>query len=246
MKELTSINNDLVKFVSSLHQKKYRDESKLFIVEGEKALEHALKSEFKIKYVFIKDSLNLKINDDLLYKVNDKVMKKIATTESAPSVLSVVEKKEYKLNKSISKVLLLENIKDNGNLGTIIRSAAAFNIDLIILLGECCDLYSPKTIRSSVGTFFQIPCIEYKSIDEVMKYFNGFKFISTNLHKKSDVKIENINGKFVLMFGSEADGLSEKTTKSADNNFILPINSKVESLNLATAVSIVLYEISKN
>ncbi|MBR6163021.1 RNA methyltransferase [bacterium] len=245
MKELTSLNNELVKFVSSLSIKKFRDTNNLFIVEGEKALEGALNNGFNLKYVFTLSEKDFNIKDDILYKVNEKVMRKISTTESLPPVLSVVEKKNFVLNKKSSKILLLENIKDNGNLGTIIRSACAFNIDLIILLGDCCDLYSPKTIRSSAGTFFQMPFIEYKSISEVRSDFKDFKFISTNLHKKSDILLSEIKGNYVIMFGSEAEGLSENTTKSADNNFILPINSSVESLNLSTAVSLVLYELSK-
>lgn len=246
MKELTSLNNELVKFVSSLSQKKYRDEHNLFITEGEKGLEGALKSGFKIRYIFTLNDIKLKDFDDILYKVNEKVMKKISTTESAAPVLAVVEKKKYCVQKEYSRVILLENIKDNGNLGTVIRSAGAFNIDAVILLGECCDLYSPKTIRSSVGTFFSVPVIEYKSTDKLKNDFKDYNFISTNLHKKSDISLSEIKDKFVLMFGSEADGLSEETTKLANKNFILPINSKVESLNLATALSIVLYEISKN
>lgn len=245
MQELTSLNNELVKSVSALSNKKFRDINNLFIAEGEKSVEGALCSGFNLKYLFFTDKINFNVNDDILYKVSAKVMKKISTTESIPPILAVFEKKKYKLNNNYSNILLLENIKDNGNLGTIIRSAAAFNIDVIILLSDCCDLYSPKTIRSSVGTFFQMPIFEYKTIDEVKNDFKDFKFISTNLHQKSDIKLNEIKDKFVIMFGSEAEGLSEKTTKSADNNFILPIKNKVESLNLATAVSIILYEISK-
>ncbi len=247
MKELTSVNNDLVKFIVSLHQKKYRDENNLFIVEGKKALDGAIKSGFNIKYIFFKnpniDNIN-NIQDDIKYLVNDKVMMKISTTESAPEVISVIEKKKYDILKSFEKIILLENIKDCGNLGTIIRSAAAFNVDALILFGDCCDLYSSKTVRASVGTFFQLPVFEYKSIDKLNEDFKEFKFISTNLHKKSNIKMNEISGKYVIMFGSEAEGLTTRITDLADNNFILPIKSSVESLNLATSVSIILYELS--
>ena len=249
MKELTSVNNDLIKFVSSLSQKKYRDESGLFVVEGEKSLEAALKTDYTVKYIFTTDE-NIKIlkqvKNSEIYLVNDKIMKKISTTESIPSVLCVIEKKKILVSDKFSKILLLENIKDCGNLGTIIRSAVAFEIDSIILLGDCCDLYSPKTIRASVGTFFKMNVLEYKSSEEIAKIFKDYTLISTNLHKKSDIKLNEIKGKFILMFGSEADGLSRETTDICSKNFVLPISSSVESLNLATAVSIILYEISKN
>ena len=246
MKELTSLNNDLIKFVSSLSQKKFRSENNLFIVEGQKALEGALTNGYKVKYLFtLNKDYKFSKQCDEVYLVNYKVMNKISTTESTPEILSVIEKQNFKISNNLSKVVLLENIKDCGNLGTIIRSAAAFNIDAVILLGDCCDLYSPKTIRSSVGTFFQMKFFEYKSISQLNKDFDGFKFISTNLHKKSDISVNQIKDKFVLMFGSEADGLSKEAIKSAENNFVLPINSSVESLNLATAVSIILYELNK-
>ncbi len=247
MKELTSLNNDTVKFIVTLQKKKYRDENNLFIVEGEKALDGAIKFGYDIKYVFTLNNTNIKnVNEEKIYLVNDKVMNKISTTDSIPTILSVIEKKHNIISNKYSKLLLLENIKDCGNLGTIIRSAAAFSFDAIILLGDCCDIYSPKTIRASVGTFFQIPVFEYKTIQEIQNGFKGYKLISTNLHKKSNISINDIKGKFVLMFGSEADGLTKNTSDIADNNFILPINSSVESLNLATAVSIILYEISNN
>lgn len=248
MKELTSLNNDLVKFTTSLSQKKIRDKDGLFIVEGEKSLEGAIKADYTVKYIFTTDQ-NIKIlkqaKKSEIYLVNDKIMKKISTTESIPTLLSVIEKKKPLKNKNLSKIILLENIKDCGNLGTIIRSAAAFNFDAIILSGDCCDVYSPKTIRASVGTIFQIDVFEMKNINDLKNNFKDYKIISTDLHKKSDIKINDIKGKFILMFGAEADGLTKEATDISDNNFILPINSSVESLNLATAVSIILYEISK-
>ena len=248
MKELTSINNPLVKFISSLSQKKFRTENNLFLVEGEKALDGALNCGYKVKYVFtLNKNLKIlnKIKTDEVYFVNEKVMKKISTTDGCPEILSVIEKQIFFPEKNISRVILLENIKDCGNLGTIIRSACAFNIEAVILLGDCCDLYSSKTLRSSVGTFFQMKFFEYKTVSQIKTDFADYKLISTNLHKKSDISLNEINDKFILMFGSEADGLTSDTTKIADNNFILPLKSSVESLNLATAVSIILYELNK-
>lgn len=249
MKEITSINNQIIKDVVKLHQKKYRDELGLFIVEGDKSLQDILDNSIDIKYIFVIDinKVNFKLNNNFI-TVTEHVMKKIATTDSVPNVLTVAFKPIINISaNNFSKIILLNEIKDSGNAGTIVRSAVAFGIDLIILFGDCCDFYSSKVIRSTAGNFFKIPILKLDDINQLKSLFSNHCFISTDLHKSScsisDIKAIN---NYVFMFGSEANGLTTELSEISDKNFILDINNNVESLNLATSVSIILYEMSKN
>jgi len=204
--------------------------------------------------------------------VNEAVMKKITTTDSAPEVVAVVVQKKYPVEafKNFKKIALFENIKDAGNLGTIIRSACAFGIEGIILAGDCVDLYNPKVVRSAVGSLFQMPVLCLKSVSDVKINFPNHKIIATaaknektkklspnpvtivsqrhELHKSrimSGQRQEPMKktGLCLVMFGSEAQGLSGEALKIADDFIAIEHDKKVESLNLSVAASIIFYEL---
>ena len=145
-----------------------------------------------------------------------------------------------------NKLALFENISDPGNLGTIIRSASAFGIEGIILFKDCVDLYSPKVIRSCAGNFFKTPIAEIKNINELKTNLKNHKFISTSISKKNNISLKECSkiNKFVIMFGSEANGLSKELTELSDRNIKLEMKNNVESLNLAVSASIIFYEIN--
>src|SRR5574344_1246603 len=153
MIEITSVNNDLIKEISKLQQKKYRTETKLFLLEGYKAIEE---TDVELEYILVKKDAKIpKKNCKEIILTTDAVLKKVASTDTPPEIIAVgVQKKFSKKDiKDAKRVLLLENIKDLGNLGTILRTSLAFNIDAIILYGETVDLYNPKCVRASVGNF---------------------------------------------------------------------------------------------
>lgn len=254
MNEIISVNNELIKSTAKLLQKKYRDESGLFLLEGEKAVLEAINFGINIKDIFINkknEKLLSQYKSRSFYAVNDKVLSKITDAKTSPDIIAVAYKFDNdiaKIPNSNSIVLLLENIKDAGNLGTVIRTASAFNIDGIILLGETVDLFSPKVVRSSVGYFWKTPIVKVNNIDIVKKYFNGYEFFATSVDKKLNLKVlkqADIKPESVIMFGSEAFGLSEKVIKSADTFINIPIKCDIESLNLSIAIGIVLYEIRR-
>ena len=254
MIEITSVNNDLIKNTAKLSQKKYRDESGLFLVEGEKAVEEAIKSSLKIKEIFINktnEALIKKYEKQNPYIVNLKVLEKITDAKSAPDIIATAYKFENTLNKiakNNSTILLLENIKDAGNLGTAIRTASAFGIDGIILLGDTVDLFSPKVVRSTVGYLWKTPVYKANNFDEIKKYFNQHKFFATSVDKKRnliELKNANIKNSSVIMFGSEADGLTDELLNKADCYVNIPIKNSVESLNLSISIGIVLYEFAR-
>lgn len=243
--EITSVNNDLVKETAKLHQKKYRD--KKFLLEGYKAIEGAYESGIEIDYVFVltQKADEYKFLGDKVILTNEAVLKKISTTDSAPEAVGVAIKREYNpdMLKKSQKVVLLENIKDAGNLGTILRTSVAFGADAVILFGDSVDLYNPKCVRSAVGNLWKIPVFEIKDFGELEKTFEGFNRVATLPRAKKYLKDYKSQLPCLVMFGSEADGLSDKLINFATDSVKIEMAEGVESLNLSVSCAVVLYQI---
>lgn len=246
-KSITSVNNDIVKFAASLEQKKFRDEMSLFLLEGKKSIEEAIKNGLKIEKIFSIEETDFEAEEKFL--VTEAVMKKIATTQTPPDITAVAHKKEYDFEKLNGRtILLLENIKDPGNLGTIIRTATGLGVHLIVLTGDCVDLYNPKVIRAATGNLFQIPIAKCDDLALIRRQFRNHKFLGTILDSdKSPTDLEkvNFNMPVVMMFGAEADGLSPAAASYVDEFVKIPLKNEVESLNVAVCASIVLYQAMK-
>lgn len=243
--EITSVNNELVKETVKLQQKKYRKDK--FLLEGYKAIKEAFDCGIKLEKIFVNKN---KISEydfakDIIIETNEAVLKKLGTTESAPEAIAVGFQKVYDKNilKTVKKVLLLENIKDLGNLGTIIRSSVAFGAEAIVLFGESVDIYNPKSVRASVGNLWKIPIIHIKDLDELKEIFADFERIATLPRSKNMLKTFNIKTPSLIMFGSEADGLSDELVNFSTGSVKIEMAQTVESLNLATSVSVILYEL---
>lgn len=245
--EITSVNNELVKETVKLQQKKYRENN--FLLEGFKAVEEAHLSGLKFERAFVeknKKGKYLFLNCEVI-ETNEAVLKKISTTNTPPEIVAVAYQKENSFEKLGNKVILLENIRDLGNLGTIIRTAVAFGIDSIVLYGETVDLYNPKVVRSAVGNLWKINIVQIKTKEELNKYFSDYDCYGTlpkaeNSKYLSDIQFKS--SKNVIMFGSEADGLSEDLKNFATDNITIEMNKNVESLNLSVSASIVMYKLS--
>lgn len=249
--EITSVNNDLVKETVKLQQKKYRDETKKFILEGFKSVEEAYLSGIKFDKVFVQKEKRGKYSflRCEFVETNEAVLKKISTTSTPPEIVAVAFQKENSYENLGNKILLLENISDAGNLGTIIRTSAAFDIDTIILYGETVDLYNPKVVRSSVGNLWKTNIVKMDKIEQLQEYFAEYKRYATlpndkNTKLLSDIEFTDV--KTLFMFGSEADGLSEKLKIFATDGIKIEMKENVESLNLSISVGIILYKIFAN
>ena len=245
MEEITSVNNELVKETAKLQQKKYRDATNQFLLEGFKSIEEAVKAGIKIEYVFVNSRSIQKYNfcNFRIISTNEAVLKKITAADSAPEVIAVAKQIHNSIDalKNASRIILLEGIKDLGNLGTIIRTASAFGIDGIIMYGDCADLYNPKCVRSTVGNLWKTPIIEIKDIKILNKYFKDYDRIATLPLSKNLLKNFKTSEKMLIMFGSEADGLSKELIDFSTSSLKIEMKNDVESLNLAVSCAIVMY-----
>ena len=244
--DITSVNNDQVKDAVRLQQKKYRDSEDKFLLEGFKAIEEAFYAGLNIEKIFVsfgKENSYSFLKDKIIL-TTEAVLKKISTTESAPEAVAVAYKKHYSNNilKAAKKVVLLENVKDLGNLGTILRTSAAFGVDAVILYGDCADIYNPKCVRASVGNLWKIPVYNFKNIDD-LKFFEDFQRIATLPRAENFLRDLKTSKKCLVMFGSEADGLSGELIKFSTEHVKIEMKSNVESLNLSVSCAIVLYKI---
>ena len=138
---------------------------------------------------------------------------------------------------------MLESIKDLGNLGTIIRSSLAFGADAIILYGDSVDIYNPKCVRASVGNLWKLPIFHFKSLDELKDNFSDFERVATLPRSNNLLKTYKAKLPTLVMFGSEADGLSDELIDFSNDSVKIEMAKTVESLNLATSVSVILYQL---
>ena len=248
MIEITSLTNDLVKETVKLQQKKYREETGLFLLEGQKPVEEAVLNGVELVRVFAQEEAFLKCipNSVEMIKTSSAVLKKISTTDSAPSVVAVGKQKKITSDwlKDAKKIVLFEGIKDAGNLGTILRTASAFGIDGILLYGETVDIYNPKCVRASVGNLWKNNLLKVQSLQELKSLLLGFEKIGTlpKCEKSTYLADFTFPEKLCMFFGSEAEGLSEELKTFVDSNVTIEMKNSVESLNLGVSASIIMYE----
>ena len=245
--EITSVNNEVVKNTVKLQQKKYRNSENKFLLEGYKAIKEAFDAGITIEKIFV-DKNKTKEYDflkDKIIQTTEPVLKKLSTTDSAPEAVAVGIQKIYDFDvlKKAKKVVLLEEIKDLGNLGTILRTAVAFQAEAIVLYGDSTDIYNPKCVRASVGNLWKIPIFQIKDFNQLEQIFGKFQRIATLPRSKNFLKNFDIKFPALIMFGSEAAGLSDELIKFSTDSVKIEMAETVESLNLAVSVSIILYEL---
>ena len=245
--KITSVNNDLVKEAAKLQQRKYRDESGKFLLEGEKCVREAIQYGITVEQLFILEGEdNFGFKDAI--ETNEAVLSKISTTTSSPKVVGVAKQLKRDWKKDFKKLVLLENIKDAGNLGTILRSCCAFNVDGVILYGDTIDLYNPKCVRASVGNLWKVPVFNIKTFEELNKLCEDFLPIATLPKKGNTVWLKEFKpqNKMLIMFGAESSGLSTELTNYAQQKgsaITIEMSESVESLNLSISAGIILYKL---
>ncbi len=246
---ISSVNNELIKETAKLQQKKYRDTTGRFLLEGLKAIEEAFESEIEIEKIFVtkeKASHYAFLDENIVY-VTEQVLKKISTTDSVPDAVAVGLQKKYDINvlKTSKRVALFEDIKDLGNLGTILRTATAFSLDAIVLYGNTVDLYNPKCVRASVGNLWKIPVFQIKEFALLQEYFDDYNRIATLPKSNDSIYLKDFKPqeKTLVMFGTESSGLSQELIDYSTDKITIEMNDNVESLNLSMSAGIIFYKL---
>lgn len=239
----TSTQNEKIKNLRKLNNKKYRDENSLLLIEGEHLVLEAYKKGY-LKELLLEENTSLNIDVPTSYLTSN-VMKFISELDNPSNIMGVCTKlvEQEELG---SKILMLDNVQDPGNLGTIIRSAVAFNIDTIILSDDTVDLYNSKVIRASQGMIFKINIVR-KSLLGVIPNLKkqGYKIYTTNVKNGKSLKNVEKVSKFAIIMGNEGLGVKESISSLADDFIYIDMAKDCESLNVAVAASIILYELDK-
>ncbi len=238
----SSIDNSKIKDLKKLQTKKYRDKKNLFLVEGKHLVLEAYKTGY-LKELLLEENELLPL-DVLTYYMTNNVKNYLSELECPTNIIGICRKKEGKLIGN--RIVYLDCVQDPGNLGTIIRSCVAFNIDTLVLSKDSVDLYNSKVIRASQGLIFHLNIV-IADINEFGPSLKdeGYKIYGTKVtHGKSLKTIEKIE-KFVIIMGNEGNGMSELSSELCDEFIYIDMNDKCESLNVGVATSIILYELDK-
>lgn len=236
---IESLNNEKIKYYTKLNDKKYRKSEKLFIAAGEHLVTEALKKNIVKEILLLNGEEN--VYGDVTYVTSD-ILKKVSDLTNYPKVLAICYiKDDLKIE---GNVVALDNIKDPGNLGTIIRSAVAFNYDTILLSEECVDVYNSKVVRATEGMLFNVNIVTCDLFSTLLKLKeSGYKIYGTDVVNGESPAYEN--NKHVLIIGSEARGMSNSIREICDKNLYIKMNDKCESLNAGVSASILMYELGE-
>ena len=240
--EIKSLSNSQIKRVVSLHNKKYRDEYKEFFIEGEKTIKEAIKFNQKIKNIYYCPKMvDYKLGNPGI-EVTEEVIKKITDVTTSQGIIAVCEIPQY-LDFKKDRILFLDRVQDPGNVGTIIRTADAFGFDVVLLSKGCADVYSPKVVRSTMGSIFHLPIIQNVSVEELKTI--GSKIYSSTLETDDFLGKIEIPEKFILVIGNEGNGISEEIKNITDKFVKINMQGNAESLNVSIAAGILMYEFTK-
>ena len=250
MLEIESKNNNLFKEIKKLKEKKHRIKSNKYLIEGLRFVEEAIKSKVSIDSIIFTESfkeknpdLFLKFNENIkLIQINEALLKQLCSTENPQGIVGVINMQNKEL-KSGELVILVDKVQDPGNMGTIIRTAHAAGAAGIVMTKGTVDIYNDKTLRSTMGSIFYIPIVEDDSLDFVKSLKKeGYKLVVSSLQGKNNFFEENLQGKVMIAVGNEGNGVSDEVYDIADIKVKIPMPGEAESLNVAVATSIMIYE----
>lgn len=250
---IESKENNLFKNTKKLKERKNRNKSSKYIIEGFRLVQEAFKANVDVDYLIVTEDALDKIDQFLLdyiteemkiYKISDNLFKELISTENPQGILAVINMNVMPLQVNGSFYLLCDKLQDPGNLGTIIRTSHAAGVQGIILTKGTVDIYNEKTIRSTMGSIFYIP-IHYDddnlSLVKNLKE-DGFNLVVTALDTDKDFFEEDLRGKIILTVGNEGNGVSKEVLDLADTKVKIPMPGNAESLNVAIATSVIMYE----
>src|SRR5680860_177434 len=249
-KDVTSRENSIYKLVRALSQKKVRENSGLFLIEGNRLVEEANSGGIKIKYLIINETAENvpKINQDCqVLRLSNNLFKKVSDTVSSQGIIAVAEQIEISLADIIlganPLVVVLNGLQDPGNLGTIIRTSAAAGATAVLLTEGTVDFYNPKVIRSTMGSLFQVPIVSGLDDNEAVKWlnYNSINIMVADLDSEEYYYSANLKDSFALVIGNENRGANDIWRKAAYKKIKIPILGSTESLNASVAAEIIKY-----
>lgn len=244
---IESNQNKIIKEVNSLKAKKERDKTGLFILEGKRLVDE-IPNSWEIKYLLKAESYSEDINSENVYTVKDSLFEKISETVNPQGILAVCHIKEFDVtNVDYSNspfFVVLENVTDPGNMGTLIRTADAAGADGIFLSKGCVDIYNPKVIRATMGSIFHLPIYRNLNLMDLMEDFknNNVKTLAAHLKGTSTPYKVDMTTACAVIIGNEANGLSDEISEIASDLVKIPMPGKAESMNAGIAGGILIYE----
>lgn len=244
MERISSLNNNHIKYLASLKEKKYREINKEFVVEGYHLVNEAYKKGI------LKEVISSEITDFDVCNVivSEEIIKKLSDTFTPQNILGLCKMEDNDIDyHNLKRIIILDDVKDPGNMGAIFRSALGFNIDMILLSEECVDVYNSKVLRSSQGAILNV-CFKYLDIKKAIVNLkeNGFKVFHTTVVDSKKINDANFEGRVAIVFGNEAHGVRSDVASLCSDALYIPINPKLESLNVSVACAIVMYELNKS
>lgn len=255
MQVITSKDNEIIKSIRKLKDKKYREIENKYIIEGIKLIEEAIYEKAKIDTVVVCEDCieNKTIEQKLLYEiakyncvyVSEKVFNAVTEVTNPQGILAVVNKenKESDINYDEDVIVVLDGIQDPGNLGAILRTVDSVGLHQIVVSNKTADAYNPKVVRSTMGAIYRVKVIVsndlVKTLKEIKKH--KFKVLATSLDTQENMYDVYYNKK-VIVIGNEANGVSKEILEIADQKIKIPMLGKTESLNASVATSVILYE----
>lgn len=254
MQIITSKDNENIKSIKKLKERKYRDLNNEYIIEGIKILKEAIQEKAVIKKIVICEEClaNNIIDEKLLYEiakydclyVSKKIFEGLTDVSKPQGILAVVEKNNKKdINYNEDIIVALDGLQDPGNLGTILRTLDSANLSQVVVSKDTVDAYNPKVVRSTMGAIFRVNIVETENLKETLKEMkrHKYKVMCTDLTASKNIYEVDYTKK-ILVIGNESNGISKELLDMADEKIIIPMLGKTESLNASVATSIIVYE----
>ena len=248
MERITSLKNPKVQLWKSLKERKGRRETGCFMAEGRKMVEEALASSFRVEAVLVDEARmeEFDLPEDIpTYALPENVLAAVCDTKTPQGIAAVVQvQRSARLG---GRVVALDGVQDPGNVGTIIRTADAAGLEGIILSGQCAVVFSPKTLRATMGSIFRMPMV----VTDLPGYLtalreDGYSIISSQLDGEPFYQRSPVGEKFCLIIGNEGNGISDEVKATATHRVKLPMRGGAESLNAAIAAGIMMYDLMKD
>ena len=253
---ITSTSNPQVKNLLQLQKKsKVRNEEQVFIVEGLRMFMEVPQDQ--VKKVYVSESLYNKKKEELHLErfpvevLADKVFQHVSDTKTPQGILCVVKQRKYEIEDLISKenphFIVLDNLQDPGNLGTIVRTAEGAGVTAVFMSNDCVDIYNPKTIRSTMGALYRMPFVYVEDLRETIHTLKekNIKSYAAHLDGKNTYDKEDYRQGTAFLIGNEGNGLREEIAQCADTWIRIPMCGQVESLNAAVAATVLMFEVSR-